>query len=163
MSTKTIPFEDAKADSALWQKLNPEHAKAFLIPTADLLGTLAEMDIITIDPVTGNITGNSASSNNQEVRAYMGVDTHIYNQYGGGKDPIKFKENGYGEKLLIVGTMANPSEAGSDIDVMYDEKNKVIYPPGARFSISGSGIYDFTKPCPNFCDPQSPLNHKIVK
>jgi hypothetical protein len=159
MSTKTISFEDATADSALWQKLNPEHAKAFLIPTEDLLATLAEMDIITIDPLTGNITGNSAASNNQEVRAYMGIDTTIYANYGGGKDPVKFKENGYGEKLLIVGTMANPSIAGSDIDVMYDEKTRTTYPPGTRFNIKGSGIYDFTNPCPNYCDPNSPLNH----
>lgn len=159
MSTKTISFEDAVADSALWQKLNPNHAKAFLIPTDDLLSALAEMDVITIDPTTGNITGNIASSNNQDVRAYMGVDTTIYTNYGDGKNPKEFEANGYGEKLLIVGTMANPSKADSDIDVMYDEKTKTTYPPGARFNINGSGIYDFTRPCPNQCDPNSPLNH----
>ncbi|MFC4636508.1 hypothetical protein ACFO3O_21560 [Dokdonia ponticola] len=159
MSTKTISFEDAVADTDLWQKLNADHAKAFLIPTSDLLSALAEMDIITIDPTTGNITGNTSASNNQEVRAYMGIDTLIYNNYGNGKDPVKFKENGYGEKLLIVGTMADPSKADSDIDVMYDEKTRTTYPPGARFNINGSGIYDFTRPCPRDCDPNSPLNH----
>ncbi|WP_299208317.1 hypothetical protein [uncultured Dokdonia sp.] len=160
MSTKTISFEDAVADTDLWQKLNPDHAKAFLIPTDDLLSALAEMDVITIDPTTGNITGNTAASNNQDVRAYMGIDTTIYANYGNGKDPKEFKANGYGEKLLIVGTMANPLVPSSDIDVMYDEKNRVTYPPGNRFNINGSGIYDFTRPCPNECDPTSPLYHK---
>lgn len=159
MSTKTITFEDAVADSALWQKLNPKHAKAFLIPTADLLAALNEMDLINIDAM-GNITGNTAASNNQDVRAYMGIDTLIYDKYGDGKDPKEFEANGFGEKLLIVGTMADPSKADSDIDVMYDEKNRVTYPPGNRFNINGSGIYDFTRPCPNECDPTSPLYHK---
>jgi len=159
MSTKTILFEDATADTALWQKLNPDHAKAFLIPTGDLLGMLAEMEIIAVDPATGNITGNSSNANNQEIRAYMGVDKTIYSKYGGGKDPIKFKENGYGEKLIMVGTMADPFSKDSDIDVMRDEKNNRTYPPGARYSIDGSGIYDFTRPCPSNCDDNSPLNH----
>ncbi len=159
MSTKTILFEDATADTALWQKLYPDHAKAFLIPTGDLLGMLAEMEIIAIDPATGNITGNSSNANNQEIRAYMGIDTTIYSNYGGGKDPVKFKENGYGEKLIMVGTMADPFSRGSDIDVMRDQKNNKTYPPGARYTIEGSGIYDFTRPCPSDCDPNSPLNH----
>lgn len=159
MSTKTLSFDDAVADTDLWQKLNPDHAKAFLIPTGDLLAMLAEMEIIAIDPVTGNITGNNSAANNQEVRAYMGIDTTIYSDYGGGKDPVKFREKGFGEKLIMVGTMPDPFTPNVDIDVMVDEKTRTVYPPGARYSIQGSGIYDFTNPCPNDCDPNSPLNH----
>lgn len=156
-TTPTVPFDNATADTALWRKLNPDHAKAFLIPSADLLSSLAEMGIISIDPTTGNITGNYSASNHQDVRAYMGVDTSIYAKYGGGKDPVKFKENGYGEKLLIVGTQADPKDSNNYIDVMYDASTGRKYPPGTRLPIEGSGIYDFTRPCPNECDPNSPL------
>jgi len=159
MSTKTLDFDDATADTALWQNLNPNHAKAFLIPAADLLATLAEMEIIAIDPATGNITGNTSAGNTQDVRAYMGVDTTIYTNYGNGKNPKKFEANGYGEKLIIVGTQADPA-TGEYLDVMYDAKTGTRYPKNTRLTIEGSGIYDFTRPCPNECNPTSPLYHK---
>lgn len=159
MSTKTLDFDDATADTALWQKLNPDHAKAFLIPAADLLATLAEMQVIAIDPTTGAITGNSSAGNSQDMRAYMGIDTTIYTNYGNGKDPAKFKANGYGEKLIMVGTQADPT-TGEYIDVMYDVKTATTYPPKTRLTIEGSGIYDFTRPCPNQCNKTSPLYHK---
>ncbi|NQY31055.1 MAG: hypothetical protein HRT69_16510 [Flavobacteriaceae bacterium] len=57
------------------------------------------------------------------------------------------KENGYGEKLVIVGTT-------------YSEKTKVhsdIIKNEQDPTSKDSGIYDFTEPCPSECDQNSPL------
>lgn len=65
------------------------------------------------------------------VRAYIGVD-----------------ENNV-EKLMIVGTKYNP-----ETDVYED-----MITVGAGDAAAGQDdIYDFTKPCPPYCDTDSPMN-----
>ncbi len=58
-----------------------------------------------------------------------------------GKDP-----NSKEEKLILVGTEEDRSGVYKDLL------------PGASETSAAHNIYDFTKPCPPFCDPTSPLN-----
>ena len=71
------------------------------------------------------------SENVDAVRAYIGID-----------------DNGV-EKLMIVGTKLNP------ITGIYED---IITSLGENSDGSAEdGIYDFTKPCPSTCDPESPM------
>lgn len=68
------------------------------------------------------------------VRAYIGVEKEIIEN-----------ETVLTEKLLIVGVNSSDKDMISSINnVTLDDE-------------SGS-IYDFTRPCPSGCDPDSPLN-----
>ena len=72
------------------------------------------------------------------IRAYLGVKETL--------NP-KTKETTYEEKLMIVGV---------------DKNNKDMISTVKAVDGLGDGdeddIYDFTDPCPNVCDPDSPLN-----
>ena len=74
------------------------------------------------------------------VRAYIGVE--------------KVVENGlttFVEKLMIVGTKYD-EKTGIYVDMITDgvTNNEV--------GMVVDSIYDFTQPCPNACDPNSPMN-----
>jgi hypothetical protein len=72
------------------------------------------------------------------VRAYLGVKETV--------NP-KTKKITYEEKLMIVGVDKNNKDMISTVsssDVLGDGE--------------GDDIYDFTEPCPDLCDPNSPLN-----
>ncbi|PWG05701.1 hypothetical protein [Polaribacter aquimarinus] len=72
----------------------------------------------------------------ESVRAYIGVEK------------LKIEgENVFIEKLMIVGVDKN----GKDMLTLSSEDADVLDP-------EGGGIYDFTDPCPEVCDPKSPLN-----
>ncbi|NJM81022.1 MAG: hypothetical protein HC854_17995 [Flavobacterium sp.] len=74
------------------------------------------------------------------VRAYIGVE--------------KIKENGkdkYVEKLMIVGTKLDPA-TGIYVDMITDGSTN------EKLEATVDSIYDFTRPCPSACDPNSPLN-----
>jgi hypothetical protein len=61
--------------------------------------------------------------------------------------------NGYGEKLLIVSTVKD--RANIYRDIIADEKQD-----GTDANDNqriGTGIFDFTQPCPSTCDENSPL------
>jgi hypothetical protein len=68
------------------------------------------------------------------VRAYLGVHTHIIEG-----------ESVFEEKLIIVGVDAN----GRDMISAKD---------GEVLDATSGSIYDFTQPCPDKCDTESPLN-----
>ena len=132
----TITLEDAKEWTKLWQVENTDHCKAFLIPAEDLTAVLKEMNILVQHP-SGDYILDESKLPNAGVRSYIGIDTT-----NGTK-----KENGYGEKLVIVGTT-------------YDVKTKVhsdIIKNEQDPTSLDSGIYDFTQPCPSTCDVTSPL------
>lgn len=166
-----ISITDAKAWTLKWQSETKaqDHCSAFLVPVQDLLGTLSEMGIISIDG-TGNIKGHYSDTQEEKIRAYMAIDesiiTGIEGKYppGAGRDAA-LKDAGYGEKLLVVGTekTTTVNKQGNIIyrDIVEDETNgsggTYRYPSG--IILNGSGVYDFTNPCPNDCDPNSPLNH----
>ena len=73
------------------------------------------------------------------VRAYIGVEK-IPNPNGG--------KPTYEEKLMIVGVNAQ----GKDMITVPGPNGELIGDP------EGGNIYDFSKPCPTYCDPGSPLN-----
>jgi len=136
-SRNTVTLNDAKEWTKLWQGNNPNHCKGFLIPAEDLTEVLKEMNILVKQP-NGEYVLDAAKLPDNGVRAYTGIDT----TNGTGKD------NGYGEKLVIVGTTYS-SKTGMHRDIIKNEQD-----PASK----DSGIYDFTSPCPPDCDESSPLN-----
>lgn len=131
----SIPLKEAKLWAETWQKHNDKRAKAFLIPIGDLIACLEEMDIIQKDS-NGHLIINNISED-AAVRAYMANDL---------KKPDS--KDGYGDKLLIVGTK---KEGSIYRDIIQDEAMTT------NNSLIGSGVYDLTTPCPSDCDPKSPL------
>lgn len=75
------------------------------------------------------------------VRAYIGVAKFENHD-------TKPPEVMYQEKLLIVGVDKNGK------DMISDKKKPGMLGDGDE----GDDIYDFVDPCPDMCDPDSPLN-----
>jgi len=73
----------------------------------------------------------------KKVRAYLGVDHETHE-----------------EKLILVGTQEEKQKDGSVIyrDIINNATDSTSLADG------DSGIWDFSKPCPPECDPNSPLN-----
>lgn len=141
-TTQTIPLVDAETWAKEWQDANPNKAKAFLIPMEDIISILEEMNVL--NPVQEGGTEYTLNVNsNQGIRAYMAIE----------KDQVP--SPGSDEKLLLVGTH-------------YVASNKTHYDIieggdcPAPIPYKGTGIYDFTKPCPNHCDQGSPLFNPSV-
>lgn len=102
--------------------------KAFFIPITDLIEAINEVNGTNYDPELGNKVDG--------IRAYIGVEKNEQDQYE--------------EKLMIVGVKNNkdilPGRTDNDPEV------------NALLDDGGGDVYDFTKPCPKFCDDGSPLN-----
>ena len=139
----------------LWRETCPNNCKAFSIPVSDLVNVLKEIGVIKEAGNTGLYTVNS-DNNPNGVRAYMAIDPDLIKQPGGG------------EKLLLLGTKAvwdSRTEKIVQRDIIngkLDNKGNPIHPLDTGHGNLGdpepnTGIYDFTIPCPDFCDPQSPL------
>ncbi|QXP60340.1 hypothetical protein [Olleya sp. HaHaR_3_96] len=143
MSKNEVTLENAKTWAKKWQTENKYHCNAFLMPAIDLIEALLEMNVL-VKQDDGNYSLQNVESSG--VRAYMAIDQEI--------------ENGYGEKLLLVGTKVDCKDIHRDI--IEDEK-----PSGcdncdvnaAVDKLNGSGIFDFTSPCPSDCDLNSPLHN----
>lgn len=135
----TVTLKHAKKWTKLWQGNNPGHCKAFLIPAQDLTAVLKEMKVLVQNP-SGEYVLDESKLPDNGVRAYMAIDT----TNGAGKD------NGYGEKLVIVGTERKVQNGGEVLhnDIIHNQQNPTS---------EDSGIYDFTTPCPSECDQNSPL------
>lgn len=130
LTPETILLEEAQVWTKRWQAKNPEHSKAFLIPVDDLIACFNEMGVKFETDVNGKLHV-VIDTYEPYIRGYMAIDDSSE------------------EHLLIVGTT---SEDGIQYDDMIG--NNLNSP------IEGSGVYDFTKPCPNNCDENSPLYHK---
>jgi hypothetical protein len=76
------------------------------------------------------------------VRAYIGV-----------KHQARVSE----EKLVIVATIADEDDSTIYRDLIYGKVDGIgaTTPPSDP---TNSGIFDFTYPCPTFCDPKSPIH-----
>ncbi len=132
MSKNAILLKDAAQWTKNWRETCPNNCKDFLIPTVDLVEVLEEMNILE-KTKKGNY--KLKSTKNKDIRAYMAIDPET--------------QEGNGEKILIVGTKLGKD--GVYRDMVPGRKD--AYELG-----DGEGdIYDFTKPCPNYCDPGSPL------
>ncbi|AXT53893.1 hypothetical protein D1818_24890 [Aquimarina sp. BL5] len=132
----TVSLSTAKAWTQAWRAANPDTTKAsrsYLVPAADLVEVLNEMGVISDD------AASSADTTNQGVRVYMGIEVT-------GKISVN--------KILMVGTQVDDSGVHRDII------NGTIDGKGTRPPNSTSGIYDFTLPCPNTCDNESPLDNQ---
>ncbi|MEM9679266.1 MAG: hypothetical protein AAF901_03000 [Bacteroidota bacterium] len=144
METKTVksrpvPLDEAKAWVKTWQEMNPKCAKAFLIPVSDLVEAFLEMGI-----------AEKVGDNKFHVHTHRGLDVRGY--LATDPDPTqRTREKGYGNRMFIVGTR---DEDGCYRDIVEDEKLAA-----AADGRIGSGIFDFTHPCPSDCDPNSPLNN----
>jgi hypothetical protein len=125
-----IKINDAITWTEAWQKNNKTLAKAFLIPVDDLLVCFQEMGLKITTDAHGVI---SASPTVNKIRGYLALD-------------------GTTEKMLFVGT----EKAG---DIYEDIVEGRLLTSGRNPRI-GSGVYDFTTPCPSDCDPKSSLFHK---
>ncbi len=141
-TTQTIPLVDAETWAEEWQKANPNKAKAFLIPMEDIICILKEMNVLNETPGAGSTYTLDVNSN-QGIRAYMAIDEN------------QVPSPGSDEKLLIVGTHFDAATK-----THYDIIEGGDCPTPIPFK--GSGIYDFTKPCPNHCDTGSPLYNPSV-
>lgn len=130
-----IPLERAKTLAKNWQSANPNHAKAFLMPALDLMACMLEMRVL-VKEIDGSYRVTEGV-NNSGIRAYMAIDPS--------------QEEGYGEKLLIVGTTKD--EEGNIIDIIEGRRTN----SNALIDPVGSGVFDFTDPCPSECDEGSPL------
>jgi hypothetical protein len=116
-----------------WQTKYPKLSKAFLIPADDLLACLKEMGV-KID-ANGNLVLKPGEYE-PCLRVYLAIE---------GSDATA--ETG----LMIVGTSSTDGVNYKDI---------IGTDGDGDGAINGSGIYDFTRPCPSNCDPSSPLYHK---
>ena len=124
-----------------------DNAKAFLIPTEDLIGMLIEMKILIPDVIKGvpYFYHNVDTGYNNDIRAYLAVD------------PTQTSAGG--QKLVMVATqklqIGNLDEyVHKDIiNGKIDNSGEVVI----SNPNNGTGIYDFTRPCPSACDPESPL------
>jgi len=131
MKNYQIPVAKAAEWTALWREKCPNNCKAFLLPVEDLVGILKEMKIL--QEVEAGVF-KIDEGNEQYARAYMAIDAQ--------------EAAGGGEKVLLVGTKKEPLTKETFIyrDIMAKDGDG-----------DGPGIYDFTKPCPSHCDPDSPL------
>jgi len=135
MKNYQIPVSKAAEWTALWRERCPNNCKAFLLPVEDLIGVLKEMNIIQ-EQKGGLFKIDEGES--EYARAYMAIDA--------------LETEGAGEKVLLVGTKKEPLTKEKNIyrDIINGE---ILTKDGDP----GTGIYDFSNPCPNDCDPGSPL------
>ena len=134
MSKKStiIPVKDAIEWTSNFRKTMTEgNAKAFLIHASTMVDILIEMNLLK-DDGDGKFSLNNTE--NQRVRAYMAVD------------PSQKEANG--QKLVFVGTKQDTKGVYRDMISKHGSKS---------LGDDYGNVYDFTKPCPDRCDPDSPL------
>lgn len=148
LSKNAVPLDQAQEWTKRWQQSCPGNCKAFLIPSVDLIEVLFEMATMNgakINPKT--VEEVTKAFQNTKVRAYMAIEA-----FNDKNTPERMK-GATMEKVLMVGT--------KEIDGIYhDIIDGKIQATGDVLKTGGvdSGIYDFSIPCPPFCDPGSPLN-----
>lgn len=150
MSTNSKSIAVLKAENWVkkWQSENSDlnkngnlkHAKAFFIPAEDLIDCLIEMEILTDESCINTSLVASAG-----VRAYMAIDRPA-------TDNVPCATT---EKVVLVATTkgvdSNNKTVHRDIIEGYVIKNAPAH------KLVGTGVFDFTAPCPSECDPNSPL------
>ncbi len=147
-----ISLDDAVLWTKIWRIACPNNCKAFSIPVSDLVNVLKEIGVLVLDEETEQY---SIEKTINGVRAYMAIDPE--NGLPGG-----------GEKLLLVGTHPEKNTKTGKmvqrdiINGKLDNKGQIIDDKLYGADNLGdpdpnTGIYDFTSPCPNVCDDDSPL------
>ncbi len=138
-----IPLTEAALWTTIWRAACPDNCRAFLIPVEDLMGVLKEMGVLKS---AGDDLYKYDPGLKRDVRAYMAIDPHVGQK---GKTPE--------EKILLVGTQ-QVIEDGKLVykDILEGKVDGVLL--GDYEDGDDSGVYDFSRPCPNACDPNSGLN-----
>ena len=127
----TVPIKEAEEWTENWRISHGNLSRAFLIPAQDLLAVLFELIEAESDKDgTFKINANTINANigKSGMRAYMAISPEE-------------------QKLLLVGAKRDRKGIFRDIVESGYFKPKI-----------GSGVFDFTTPCPTVCDPDSPLN-----
>ena len=152
----TISEDTAKKWTAAWRstysdKKNPKYKdlpKAFLMPVVDFIEILNELGVL--DNKTALEAQKIATASDIRLRGYLGIDETNNNE-----NKMIFvgtKEVGGVYRDIINGKIDGKGEVvTSYLSVKQVGEPPVVLPPS-------SGIYDFTEPCPNTCDFESPLN-----
>ncbi|GER60275.1 hypothetical protein [Patiriisocius marinus] len=130
-----VPIDDAENWTKAWQTKYPSHSKAFLIPNTDLLSLLEEIGVLVSDGKGGLVVHSNPAV--YGIRAYMAI----------GPDRITGEEE---EKLVMVGTVDVKGEFQDQVKNSKDEP---------QVPLSGSGAFDFGRPCPKTCNVNSSLYH----
>ena len=89
--------------------------------------------LIPTQDLQGVLNEMQGETGDTYIRAYIGVDPTTNT-----------------EKLIIVGTRAEVQKDGS---IIYRDLL-----PAQGMGGTGNSIWDFTRPCPPYCDPDSSLN-----
>ncbi|MEZ4874625.1 MAG: hypothetical protein R2793_04035 [Flavobacteriaceae bacterium] len=97
--------------------------------------TSARAFLIPIQDLQGALAEIQGQTGSPMVRAYLALDPSTNE-----------------EKLVIVGTSQEVQRDGS---IIYRD---LLPDAGVAVEDSSNSIYDFTKPCPTWCDDNSPLN-----
>ena len=149
VSPKARPINicDAREAAQTWQTNNPKRAKAFLVEIMDFMECMVEMGVASYDAGSG--TYSVSETTPHDVRIYMGTNPD--------KTTWADPNQGYGDKLLIVGTTYDATKKAW-VDIIDRTTMCPVsdgYDPTATVAAGmiGSGVYDFTVPCPSECDP----------
>ena len=146
-----ISLKHAIEWTALWRKTCPNNCKAFSIPVQDMVSVLKEIGVISEAGNTGLYNVDKVTKNG--VRAYMAIDKDLLDKPGAG------------EKILLVGTEPQYDEKSKEM-VQRDIINDKLDNKGHRVTLGNTdlteedpetGIWDFSQPCPDRCDEESPL------
>lgn len=147
-----IPLAQAVEWTTIWRIACPTNCKAFLIHIEDLMGVMEEMGVL--ENKGGNMYKYKEGHNN-DIRAYMAIDPKLGQK---GKSPE--------EKILIVGT-EQVIEDGKIVyrDILNGKVDGTVTDGYTTVGAvlgdgegDGSGVYDFSEPCPTTCDKDSELN-----
>jgi hypothetical protein len=135
-----ISYGIAEQWTANWRAKYPE-LKAFLIPIEDLMGVLVDMGVLTEN---GKNQYEFNEGLKRDVRGYLGLT-----------------DNGE-PHFVMVGTKKFPDARFPSGFVHRDLYNGGVDGKAGTLTgdegFGGSGIYDFTEPCPTVCDDDSGLN-----
>lgn len=135
----TISKQQGTDWTANWRNAHPNAVNAFLIPAVDFVEVLNEIGVL--DDAAAAQAQDKANQLNSQIRGYLAIDGNNT------------------EKMIFVGTEKVGDTFKDIIDGTIDGDGST--PTSLKSSASNtntSGVYDFSIPCPPFCDPDSPFN-----
>lgn len=121
--------------SATDKKISLDDAKDWTGNWRTAPTTAARAFLIPVNDIQGVLNEIKSQSGEPCARAYLAID-----------------DKGV-EKLVIVGTSQDTTTTPGT--TIYRDLLPAV---GEDYETATNSIYDFTKPCPTFCDPASPLN-----
>lgn len=129
-SNKQIPLVQAQQFVGKWKETKLKINKKEPVSEIKIKGFLITQDVV-------NALAEAVNKvNGQGIRAYLGIEEFKeLDEFGMPKQEFK---------LLMVGV----DSEGKDMVVKQESTE----------AVQNSGVYNYTQPCPDKCDPDSPLN-----